>query len=138
MAGRSGLNAGGFLLRLIVAVFLVFITFNPSGTSYFHWVQSTAGQIAPEKAFAGVVLLILWLVYLRAAFTSLGLPGLLLTAAFFGTLLWLIIDRGIISVESRDTVVYLVEAILALVLAVGVSWSHLRRKLTGQVDTDPV
>lgn len=135
---RSGLNPAGFLLRLLFAFVLVFVTFNPSGTSYYHWVQGTLGQIAPEKAFAGVVLLIGWLVYLRATWAALGPLGLALTFAFFGTLLWLIIDRGIVSVDSRATVVYLVETILVFTLAVGMSWSHLRRRITGQVHTDEV
>ena len=135
---KGNLGAGGFFLRLLFAAVLVFLTFNPSGTSYFHWVQASLGQIAPEKAFAGVVLGIGWLAYLRATWTSLGPIGLIMTIAFFGTLLWLIIDRGIIPVENRNTVIWLVEIILTLVLAVGMSWSSIRRQMSGQYDTDNI
>ena len=30
-------NSKGFLLRLLFAVLLVFISYNPSGYSYYHW-----------------------------------------------------------------------------------------------------
>lgn len=122
----------GFLVRLLFAFILVFATYNPGEYSYFHWVQATAGNIAPEKAFVGVVLLIGWIAYVRAAINSLGPAGIALTFAFFGTLLWLIIDRGLVSVESRSKVVWLVEVVLAFVLAVGMSWSYVKRRVAGQ------
>jgi len=31
---------------------------------------------------------------------------------------------------------YIIEIMMASVLSVGVSWSHIRRRITGQVDTD--
>ena len=136
MATPGSFGGGAFLLRLLIAAVLVFATYNPSGTSYYDWLKATLGAIAPEKAFLGVVLAIGWVFYLRATWKSLGPLGLVMTLAFFGTLLWLIIDRGLVSVESRTTVVWLVEIILVFVLAVGVSWSHVRRRLSGQVSTD--
>jgi hypothetical protein len=31
---------------------------------------------------------------------------------------------------------YIIEIMLASVLSIGVSWSHVRRRVTGQLDTD--
>ena len=45
------------------------------------------GQLARMMALAGILLLIGWTIYLRATARSLGAFGLILAAAFFGTLL---------------------------------------------------
>ena len=136
MAGGAS-SIQGFLLRLIGAAILVFATWNPSGTSYVHWVADTAGQIAPEKVLVGLILLIGWLAYIRAGWNSLGLGGLVLTLAFFGTILWLVVDRGLVSPNNRTVMAYLIEVILVFTMAIGMSWAFVRRRLSGQyVDTD--
>jgi hypothetical protein len=89
-------------------------------------------------ALAGIVLLIGWTIYLRATARSLGIFGLLLAAAFFGTILWLVIDWGLVHVDSVTAITYIILVILCGILAIGISWSHIRRRMTGQVDVDEV
>ena len=86
----------------------------------------------------GVVLLIGWTIYLRATLRSLGPFGLVLAVAFFGTLVWLLVDTGLIPANSVRAITYIVLVIISGVLAVGVSWSHVRRRITGQADVDEV
>lgn len=132
-------NALGFLIRFAAALTLVFATYNPERLSYFHWVL---GSRDPEewalKAFVGVVLLIGWTIFLRATLRSLGLIGSALAAAFFGTLLWLVIDLGWVAADNNRLMSYLALIALAAVLSTGLSWSHIRRRLSGQVDVDDV
>jgi hypothetical protein len=137
MAAYKGITPFGFLLRLCAAGVLVFSTYNPTGHSYFHWVTHLA-TFTPWVALAGVLLLIGWTIYLRATANSLGLLGLLLAAAFFGTLLWLFIYLGWIQAGSLRAMTWLTEIILCGILAIGISWSHIRRRLTGQIDVDEV
>jgi hypothetical protein len=127
-----------FLARLIGAMVLVFATYNPSGYSYFPWVKDSMHDFGPLVAFAGVVLLIGWVMFLRATARSLGMLGILLAAGFFGTLLWLVIDRGWLDADNVTVITYLVLVLLSAILATGMSWSHIRRKLTGQIDVDDV
>ena len=135
MTSRFGWD--NFLVRLAVALMLVFATYNPQEISYYHWaVVHWKESFSVLKAFVGVVLIILWVIYLRATFRSLGAIGLILAIAFFGTLLWLIIDLGWVSTENVNLLSYLVLIALACVLATGVSWSHIRRRITGQIDVD--
>jgi hypothetical protein len=48
--------------RLLFSLLLVFSIYNPSGYSFWHWVQSSSGN-PWAKAFVGVVLFgIHWLV----------------------------------------------------------------------------
>lgn len=74
--------------------------------------------------------------FIRAGRRSLGFTGFLLASAFFGTLFWLLMDWGLLSAENIDAVTWLVEVLLAGVLAIGMSWSHIRRRISGQVDVD--
>ncbi len=134
----NGINAQGFGLRFLFAVLLVFSSYNPEGVSYFHWLKQGLSGMLPLKAFVGVVLLVGWTVYLRATLRALGPFGLFLALAFFGTLLWMVVDLKLVPADSVRAISYLVEVVLCGVLAVGVSWSHLRRRISGQADVDEV
>ena len=138
MAAYKGLTWAGFLLRLLAAFVLVFSTYNPSGNSYYHWLSQNLTSPTPMLALVGILLLIGWTIFLRATARSLGIFGLLLAAAFFGTLLWLVIDAGLVHADSIKTITYIVLVILCCILAIGISWSHIRRRMTGQVDVDEV
>jgi len=50
----------------------------------------------------------------------------------------LLVHWGLFSLNSIAIVEWVVLFILSGVLAVGMSWSHIRRKLTGQYDTDEI
>lgn len=128
----------GILLRFLVAAVLVFATYNPHGWSYFHWVRNDLANITAIKVFAGVLLLIGWTIFLRATLRSLGAFGLILAFAFFGTLIWLVVDAGLVPADSVTAMTYILETVLSGVLAAGVSWSHIRRRITGQVDVDEI
>jgi hypothetical protein len=129
-----------FLLRAVMVFALVVLTYNPSGFSYSGWLmdslrQHTAG--APH-AFSGVVVAIGWVFLLRATFRSLGMVGLILGAAFFGTLVWLLISFGILRIDAQNTLSWVALLCLAGLLSAGMSWSHIRRSLTGQIDVDEI
>ncbi len=135
---KPGIKWDGILIRFVIALFLVFISYNPSGYSYFHWVKNTLPDYTPMMILAGVVLLILWVIFLRATLRSLGLIGLILTFAFFGALVWLLVDWKLVPVDNVEAISYIVLAVLSGVLAIGMSWSHIRRRISGQVDMDDV
>lgn len=138
MAALTELTWKGFSVRFFIGLILVFSTYNPESYSYLHWIKSSFPKISALQAFCGVVLLVGWAVFIRASLRSLGAIGLGLALAFFGTLLWLIIDVGLIPADSIRAISYIVEFILAAVLSTGLSWSHVRRRISGQMDTDDV
>jgi len=127
-----------FGIRFLFSAILVFATFNPEGYSYFHWVKSVFPSVTIEQAFVGVLLIIGWVIYLRATFRSLGMIGLILAFAFFGLMLFMLIKWGWLSLDATRMVSYVVEVLIAVVLAVGMSWSHIRRRMSGQMDMDDV
>lgn len=131
-------GGAGLLVRFLAGLVLVFASYNPEGWSYWHWALANLPDFSVLKAFVGVVLLIGWTIYLRATVRSLGPFGLILAVAFFGTLIWLLVDTGILPADSVRAVSYIVLVIISGVLAVGVSWSHVRRRITGQIDVDEI
>lgn len=135
---RANFNAVSALLRILAALVLVFLSYNPYGGSYYHWALIPPLEFEPLRMLAGVVLLIAWIVFLRATGRSLGPIGFVLATAFFGLIIWLIIDWFHLQADSLKTIVTLVEIGLALVLGAGMSWSHIRRRLTGQYDVDEI
>jgi len=132
------IGLGGFLFRLAAALVLVLATYNPTAYSYYDWVTGAlgAGTLGALHFFVGVLLIIGWAIYAIASLKSLGPIGLALGAAFFATLVWLLIDFGILALESAQTVTWVVLLCLAGLLAVGVSWAHVWRRLTGQLEVD--
>ncbi|MES0327245.1 MAG: DUF6524 family protein [Gammaproteobacteria bacterium] len=125
-----------FLIRFIFATVIVFSTYNPEGYSYFHWATENFSIFNVYKAFTGVILFIGWAILIRASLGSLGVFGLSLATIFFGLLIWLIIDVLGMTADSMRSISYIVEIMIASVLSIGVSWSHIRRRISGQVDTD--
>jgi hypothetical protein len=138
MANSSSFTWGGFFIRLLFALILVFASYNPEGYSYYHWALVDFDQFDVLKAFVGVVLLIGWTILLRATFKSLGPFGIILALAFFGLLIWLILDWLTIATDSSKVLTYVAELAIAGIMGAGVSWSHIRRRITGQLDTGDV
>ncbi|MFS8607460.1 MAG: DUF6524 family protein [Gammaproteobacteria bacterium] len=135
---RFGLRS--FLVRLAFSAVLVLLTFNPTRFSYIHWLQESFvnSRLGPAHALAGVVVLAGWAILLRATTRSLGLWGMLIGAAFFGTLIWFLIGMGWLTLDQRSEITWIALICLSGLLALGLSWSHVRRRLTGQVDVDDV
>lgn len=131
---ETGISWAGVGLRFVFALILVFATYNPEGYSYFHWGILEIQSFTALKAFVGVVLLIGWVIFIRATVNSLGLIGLSLAVAFFGTLLWIIVDWGWVPLESVKLLSYIVLIMASAILATGMSWSFVRRKMSGQYD----
>ena len=129
-------TAGSFLGRWIFAAALVFGTYNPSGYSYISWLLAEQTEFGPVVAIVGLVLLIGWIIYLRATFLSMGWLGVTLGTALFAAIIWLLVDIGWLSVDSTGFITYLALLLASLILATGMSWSHIRRRLTGQFDVD--
>jgi hypothetical protein len=133
MAAAPGISATGALVRIVLAVALVMATFNPTGYSLAHWISAAPVAVTPGKALAVLALLIGWIVCLRTAFIALGKFGVLLGAALFAVLVWFLVDRDIVSL-SGSGIVWVALLVVGVLLGVGLSWSLLRAKATGQIE----
>jgi len=133
-------NFLSFVWRFIASLFLVLATYNPTAYSYWHWVMTAMSDEAtgpgPEHFVIGVVLLIGWVILLAATQRSLGFLGLLLGGSLLGGVVWLLVDIGWLNVESVSSATWIGLTCISILLAAGLSWSHVWRRLTGQVEGD--
>jgi branched-subunit amino acid transport protein AzlD len=129
----SGISFAGTFLRIGLALVLVLATFNPSGYSLVHWVATPPVAFTPGKALAILALGIGWVVCLRTAFIALGKVGLLLGVGLFAALVWLLVDRDLLSLTG-SAIVWVGLIVVGLLLGIGLSWSLIRAKATGQIE----
>lgn len=131
-------NLGSFLWRLLASLFLVLVTYNPSNYSYLDWVLHATPENprGPGHFVVGVGLLIGWVILLVATHRSLGTFGLILGGALLGGVVWLLTDLGWLSIETVSAATWVALVCIAALLAIGLSWSHVWRRLTGQFEVD--
>jgi hypothetical protein len=136
----SSLTLTGFAWRLLLALVLVLITYNPTHFSFLDWLRASINgrTMGPEHAVAGIALFGGWLFVITATRRALGSLGLIVLIAFIGALIWWLVDVGWLNAASRSSIEWIVLIGLAVLLAVGMSWALIWRRVTGQVTVDDV
>jgi hypothetical protein len=128
----------GFLIRWLCAFGLLAATFNPTEYNYVTWARTYGSANLSIAVLVGLILGIGYIIYLRATLRSIGAFGMLLVLAVVGALLWVLYDVGVLRLDDATFNLWLGLGALSLVLGVGLSWSHVRRALSGQADMDDV
>lgn len=139
-ASTSGFTILSFVWRWIAALALVLLTYNPSGHSAYHWTVDAFGNSAfgPLNLLVIGLLLAGWAVFWIATWRALDTLGVVLSALILGAIVWLLVDVGWIRTDSVPAITWVVLVCLATILAIGVSWAHISRRVTGQVEVDDV
>jgi len=139
-ASTSGFTFLSFVWRWVAAIVLVLITFNPSGQSAYHWVVSAIGgsTFGPLHLLLVGVLLAGWAVFWIATWRALDTLGVMLSAIILGAIIWLLVDLGLVATDSVSALTWIALFCLATILAIGVSWSHISRRITGQVNVEDI
>jgi hypothetical protein len=127
-----------FVTRWLATMFLVLATYNPSGYSYYHWVSELDIGNWILKLLVALVLGILYATFGLATRRSLGRLGIAAWLLFFAVATWMLVDLGLIRIAGSGTVATIVLVDLANLLAIGLSWSYVRARLSGQSDTNNV
>lgn len=127
-----------FLLRWAFAFVLLAATFNPTDWNFVKWAQANFYDQMPLAVLFGLLLLVGYIIYLRATLRSIGPFGMLLVLAVVGALLWVLYDWGWLTLENTTQNTWIGILALSIVLGIGLSWSHVRRALSGQSDMDDV
>lgn len=133
---NSELTWPGFGIRLVFALALVLLTYNPSAYSFVDWVINRGETPLVYLVISGIVLVIGWAIFIRATKNSLGPIGVGLAAALLGCIVWLLIEWGAFAANNLTAMTWAIEIILAIILTLGMTWAHIRRRLSGQVTTD--
>lgn len=126
----------GFLIRWLFAFLLIAATFNPTEWNFVQWSRTNFYDEMPLTVLFGLILLVGYVVYLRATLRSIGGFGMALVFAVFVALVWVLYDWGILSLDNSNLNVWMSILALSLILGIGLSWSFVRRALSGQYDVD--
>ena len=128
----------GFVIRWIFAFVLLAATYNPTQWNYVRWALDNRETSLSLVVLGGLVLLIGYIIYLRATLRSIGVFGMILILAVVATVIWVLFDQGVISLDNPTINTWIAIFALSVVLAIGLSWSIVRRRLSGQADVDDV
>ena len=128
----------GFVLRWLFAFVLLAATYNPTQWNFLRWSMANYQTQLSVTVLAALVLLVGYIIYLRATLRSIGGLGMFLVLAVVAALLWVGYDMGWLSFQNPSASTWIGLTAMSLVLGVGLSWSHVRRRLSGQADMDDV
>jgi len=124
------MSTGGLIARLMACLALVFATWNPTGVNFLAWIDGPA-PIA-LKASAAALLLLLHILFARITWLSLGGPGLLFLLTMLLTGVFTLSELGWIDLGRGRTWGYVFVTVSSLTLMAGVTWSLMKRRVTGQ------
>jgi len=127
-----------FLSRWMGALFVVMATYNPSGVSYYHWLINMSDTRWSLKALVGLIMAIFNMFFLLISLRSMRRGGILSAAIFSMVLVWTLRDQGYLQNLSFWTWVTGFLALTGSILGLGLSWSHIRGRLSGQADSNDV
>ena len=126
----------GFLWRWAVALVLLAATYNPTGYDFVHWAAANWSSEVPLTILLALALLAAYVVFLSATLRSIGALGMALVLAIAATVVWFLVDRNWISLNDPSTNTWLALLAMSLVLGIGLYWSILWRRLSGQYEVD--
>lgn len=146
-SGSSGQKSafGQFIRRFIFTTILVFATYNIFGYSYYHWAYNsiTGGDftwfqkpVEIGMLLVGLLFIALYIFVITVTRKSLGTFGIILFLILAGVLGWLLWSAGWIDLQNPTIMMVGAQFLLSLLLAVGMVWSIVYRKITGVISTD--
>ena len=112
-------STSGLIWRMVFSVALVLLTFNPSGHSYYHWVAGSFPKLTPVEVIAGLTLLGLWIFFIHSTMRAMGRLGVFILLGLFAAIVWWMVARGWLTLDSGADIAWVVLIILGLVLGFG-------------------
>jgi len=106
-------------LRFLFALFLVLVTYNPTSFNYVRWAMEQYQFNLSIVVLNGLLLLVGYIIFLRATWRSIG-------------------PNGLLDPQNSALMTWIALICVSFILAVGLSWSHIRRRISGQSDMDDI
>jgi len=123
------------LVRMLAVAFLIGSAYNPSGYSYYHWILDGPGGLWAVKTLLGLGILIGFIFCVAATARSLGLLFSVPLAIVIGAAIWVLVHFGLIDLSDGTQRILTFEIALIVLLGTGVSFSLIRYRLSGQLDS---
>ena len=128
----------GIFLLWLGAFALLSATFNPTQWNFTPWAEANYATEMPLSLLLGLLLGVGYMIYIGATLRSIGAFGMILVGAIVAALIWVLMDYGVLSLNSTSVNIWLGILALSVVLGVGLSWSILRQRLSGQASVDEI
>jgi hypothetical protein len=138
MAGNS-IPMGFVIVRFLLSLAFVFATYNPTGYSLVHWITDVAAGALSLKAVVGLALAMIYYAIFRVVFAAFRRSGLvvagLAAVLFVSELASIVVPRRSQPFWHFNILLsqYIILCAMAIVVSLGISWSHLIEQLTGQL-----
>ncbi len=126
----------GFLFRWIAAFALLALTYNPTELNFVRWAAEAWSTSMPIVVLAGLVLLVAYVLFFTAVLRGIGALGVVLILAVFAALIWVLVDFGWIDLNNPSAMTWVGLVAMATVLAIGMYWGILWRRMSGQLEVD--
>ena len=128
----------GIILRWLGAFILLSATYNPTQINFTRWAEAHWSTQMPLTLLLGLLLGVGYMIYIGATLRSIGAFGILLVGAIVAALVWVLIDYQILTLQNPSLNLWLGIFALSVVLGIGLSWSIIRQRLSGQATVDEV
>ncbi len=128
----------GIILRWLGAFVLLAATYNPTQINFTRWAEANWQSQMPLTLLLGLLLGVGYMIYIGATLRSIGAFGILLVGAIVAALVWVLIDYQILTLQNPSLNLWLGIFALSVVLGIGLSWSIIRQRLSGQATVDEV
>ncbi len=132
----KGSSPGVLITRMVVAAIVVFASYNPTGSSIFHWVKNHDNPTDAWVLLAAIVAILINVALLIAAWKALGKLGTVIVVIFFAALIYLSLQEGWVSTGNQASIEWLALILYSGFLGIGLSGAILWRRATGQIVTD--
>ena len=126
----------GFLLRWLAAFVLLAATYNPTEWSYVRWAVVNWQDSLPIAVLVGLVLLVAYVLFFTAVLRGIGTLGVVLILAVIAALVWVLADLGWLDLQNPKSNTWIALVALSVVLALGMYWGILWRRISGQLEVD--
>ncbi|GLS87973.1 hypothetical protein GCM10010873_29470 [Cypionkella aquatica] len=128
----------GIILRWLGAFLLLSATYNPTQLNFTRWAEANWQTQMPLTLLLGLLLGVGYMIYIGATLRSIGAFGIILVAAIVAAMVWVLIDYQILTLQNPSLNLWLGIFALSVVLGIGLSWSIIRQRLSGQATVDEV
>jgi hypothetical protein len=128
----------GIILRWLGAFLLLSATYNPTQINFTRWAEANWQTQMPLTLLLGLLLGVGYMIYIGATLRSIGTFGILLVGAIVAALVWVLIDYQILTLQNPSLNLWLGILALSVVLGIGLSWSIIRQRISGQATVDEV
>ena len=128
----------GIFLRWLGAFGLLAATFNPTKWNFVRWAEANYATQMPLTLLLGLLLGVGYMIYIGATLRSIGAFGVILVGTIVAALIWVLMDYGVLTLQNTNLNLWLGIFALSVVLGIGLSWSILRQRLSGQTSVDEI